>query len=63
MNYYLIRYMDKKFIILAKTSYQAVEHWVKVTQNEREKEGRRVPFNPSNFSVEDLGYELLEASN
>ncbi|QUG41323.1 hypothetical protein KD050_18920 [Psychrobacillus sp. INOP01] len=59
--YYLIRYGNEKVLVSARTSLEAVTHWIKVEQGRREQEGQNVKFNPSNFTVEAINEELLMA--
>lgn len=52
--YYLITHGDKKYLILAGSSQEAIDIWIKEKNTERMEEGRKVMFNPSNFSIEEI---------
>lgn len=63
-NYYIINHGKEKHLILALSSQEAINAWIQKKQSEREEEGRKMKFNPANFSIEEITREdfLVKAS-
>lgn len=61
MDYYLIKWNDKKSIIQANSGLEAVTSWFKDEVKNRALEGQLIKFNPREFSVENIGGTVLIA--
>ncbi|MCU4809603.1 hypothetical protein CN445_09235 [Bacillus cereus] len=54
-NYlYLIEEGERKDVVSAKSSVEAINLWAEHKRLEWEEEGKRVRFNPDNFSITKL---------
>ncbi|ARK26019.1 hypothetical protein SporoP37_15950 [Sporosarcina sp. P37] len=61
MDYFLIKWNNEKSIVQANNGLEAVRRWFEEGVEQRAKEGQLIKFNPREFSVENIGSEVMVA--